>query len=429
MSRRTGRRIRRQPRVRYRHDCRRTDRPGVLPARHGAHRPHVHGAAGPPGAGRRADRGVRPRGGRRRPARGGATCRGWCSCRAAPGSAAPRPVGRESWLDRALDDYRVLLLDQRGTGRSTPANRHTLAAARRRPGPGRLPGAVPGRLDRRGRRADPPASCTGGEPWSVLGQSFGGFCTVSYLSFAPEGIREALITGGLPGLDATADDVYRPPIRSWPSGTSAHYERYPQDADRARGIARHLAGHEVLLPDGGQLTVRGVPGLGPDARPEHGQRRAALPAGGRVRRRGGCPTPSWPEVAAELSFAAGPLYALLHEACYAQGDGDPVGGAAGPGRVPRVRPGRGGGRGRTAAVHRRDDLPLDVRAATRCCARCARPPRLLAAARRLAAALRPGPAGGQRGARRRGGLLRGHVRAARRCRCPPPARSAACGPG
>lgn len=40
-----------------------------------------------------------------------------------PGGASPRPLGRDSWLVRALDGYRVLLLDQRGTGRSTPANR------------------------------------------------------------------------------------------------------------------------------------------------------------------------------------------------------------------------------------------------------------------------------------------------------------------
>jgi pimeloyl-ACP methyl ester carboxylesterase len=44
-----------------------------------------------------------------------------------PGFGASRPSGREGWLDRALDDYRVLLLDQRGTGRSTPATRQTLA--------------------------------------------------------------------------------------------------------------------------------------------------------------------------------------------------------------------------------------------------------------------------------------------------------------
>ena len=40
-----------------------------------------------------------------------------------PGSEAPRPTGRPSgpaWLERALRDFRVLMLDQRGTGLSTP---------------------------------------------------------------------------------------------------------------------------------------------------------------------------------------------------------------------------------------------------------------------------------------------------------------------
>lgn len=43
-----------------------------------------------------------------------------------PGFGANRFVGREAWLERALREYRVLLLDQRGTGASTPANRQTL---------------------------------------------------------------------------------------------------------------------------------------------------------------------------------------------------------------------------------------------------------------------------------------------------------------
>ena len=130
-----------------------------------------------------------------------------------PGFASPRPEGRDSWLDRALDDYRVLLLDQRGTGRSTPATRQTLARLS-------SPEAQAGYLTH--FRADSIVldaelirrELTGGAPWSVLGQSFGGFCTVSYLSFAPCGLREAFITGGLPGLSATADDVYR---RTYPA--------------------------------------------------------------------------------------------------------------------------------------------------------------------------------------------------------------------
>jgi pimeloyl-ACP methyl ester carboxylesterase len=40
-----------------------------------------------------------------------------------PGMEAPGPTAHPSapgWLERALQDYRVLMLDQRGTGRSAP---------------------------------------------------------------------------------------------------------------------------------------------------------------------------------------------------------------------------------------------------------------------------------------------------------------------
>ena len=43
-----------------------------------------------------------------------------------PGQEAPRPLGAPrapGWLERALADFRVLMLDQRGTGRSTPVGR------------------------------------------------------------------------------------------------------------------------------------------------------------------------------------------------------------------------------------------------------------------------------------------------------------------
>src|SRR5215471_1443440 len=45
-----------------------------------------------------------------------------------PGFESPRPLGRDAtWKHRGLADWRILLLDQRGTGRSTPQNRRTLA--------------------------------------------------------------------------------------------------------------------------------------------------------------------------------------------------------------------------------------------------------------------------------------------------------------
>src|SRR6201996_2402483 len=168
-----------------------------------------------------------------------------------PGFGAQRPPGREGWLDRAPEDDRVLLLAQRGPARSSPASRRTLA--------GLGPQAQADYLAH--FRADSIVlDCElirrelTDEPWSVLGQSFGGMCTVTYLSFAPHGVKEAFITGGLPGLTATADDVYRQTYRTVAAKNAAHYERYPQDADQARRVAEHLAGREVLLPDGGRLT-------------------------------------------------------------------------------------------------------------------------------------------------------------------------------
>ena len=49
------------------------------------------------------------------------SCRGSSSSRAArAASRRGRSARRQAWLARAVEDYRVLLLDQRGTGRSTP---------------------------------------------------------------------------------------------------------------------------------------------------------------------------------------------------------------------------------------------------------------------------------------------------------------------
>jgi len=234
-----------------------------------------------------------------------------------PGFGALRPSGRESWLDRALDDFRVLLLDQRGTGRSTPADRHTLA---------RLvtPQAQAGYLAH--FRADSIAAdaelirreLAGDEPWSVLGQSFGGFAAVSYLSLAPGGIQEAFITGGLPSLAATADDVYRATYPIVAERNRRHYERYPQDADRARAVARYLATHQVLLPSGGQLTVPAFQALGRVLGTSTGSDTVHYLLEDAFH--GDVLSDAFlARAAAELSFAEAPLYALLQEACYAQG--------------------------------------------------------------------------------------------------------------
>ncbi|MCT9092243.1 alpha/beta hydrolase [Streptomyces sp. ASQP_92] len=243
-----------------------------------------------------------------------------------PGGRAARPVGRDTWLDRALEDYRVLLLDQRGTGRSTPATRQSL--------PSRGAAAAQAeylshfRADSIVRDAELIRRALLGEGgrWSLLGQSFGGFCTLTYLSLAPEGLREALITGGLAGLRSSAADVYRAAYPRVARKNTAHYARYPQDVAAVRRIAEHLLAPPAALPGGGRLTVEAFQALGLMLGTGNGSDllhyllEDAWIDGG-----------AGPElsdtflagVQAKLSFADAPLYAVLHESIYGQRSVDP----------------------------------------------------------------------------------------------------------
>jgi pimeloyl-ACP methyl ester carboxylesterase len=234
-----------------------------------------------------------------------------------PGRPSPRPSGRESWLDRALREFRVLLLDQRGTGRSSPANRRTLERLR-------TPQAQADYLAH--FRADSIVAdaellrhkIAGGRPWSVLGQSFGGFCTVSYLSQAPDGMAEAFITGGLPGLGTTADDVYRATYPLVAARNAAHYGRYPADVELARRIARHLADNDVALPSGAPLTVEAFQALGHGLGMSTGSDQLHYLLDDALEGND-LGDDFLYRAEAILTFAPGPLYAALHEACYAQG--------------------------------------------------------------------------------------------------------------
>jgi pimeloyl-ACP methyl ester carboxylesterase len=228
-----------------------------------------------------------------------------------PGFEAARPTSPPTgWMARALRDYRVLLLDQRGTGRSTPA------------GP-RIPGDTPAeqaaylahfRADAIVRDAEAIRSELGVDRWSVLGQSFGGFTSLTYLSIAPEGLREALLTGGLAPIGRPVDDVYGATYRRLVEANRRYFERYPDDRARVREIHRRLDGEDVRLPTGDRLTVRRFRQLGlwlgDSAGFELLHHVLELPFG----------SPAFlHDVEAGARFTRNPLYATLHESSYADG--------------------------------------------------------------------------------------------------------------
>jgi hypothetical protein len=89
------------------------------------------------------------------------------------------------------------------------------------------------------------------------------------LSFAPEGVKEALLTGGLPPLidePASALNAYRKLFGRVVTQNKKYFERFPKDRARVRmlyhSIADRQASGGIALPGGGTLTVPLVRALG-----------------------------------------------------------------------------------------------------------------------------------------------------------------------
>ncbi|MGZ4437755.1 MAG: alpha/beta fold hydrolase [Nocardioides sp.] len=230
-----------------------------------------------------------------------------------PGHESPRPTRLPTdppWLDRALQDYRVLMVDQRGTGRSTPL------------------GSLPGMSAQQQAehlthfRADAiVADCEllraalGVDRWSVLGQSFGGFCALRYLSAAPGSLREVFFTGGLPPVGRPVDDVYAATYATMRERNRRYHATYPGDRDRLRAVLDACDAGELVLPSGDSVTARWFRQVGNALGMSDGAARLHY----LLERDPGSPAFRH-DLAAMLPFQErNPLYAVIHEACYADG--------------------------------------------------------------------------------------------------------------
>ena len=230
-----------------------------------------------------------------------------------PGSEAPRPTRLPSsagWLDRALRDHRVLMLDQRGTGRSTPIG--TLPGLSAQQQADRLRHF---RADNVVRDCEAVREALGVQWWSVLGQSFGGFCTLSYLSMAPGSLSAAYFTGGVPPVGRPIDDVYAATYATQRERNRRYYARYPEDRRVVRELHKRAEAGELVLPNGDTVSsdrlrqAGNALGMSDGAEQLHYllELDPASPAFAH-------------DLGALLPFGGrNPLYAALQEACYADG--------------------------------------------------------------------------------------------------------------
>lgn len=179
-----------------------------------------------------------------------------------PGGKSPRPTCEDpSWLHEALKQYRVILPDQRGTGRSSRAcetalNNYANIVER---------AYYLDKLDSYSIVSDlefARKKIYHGIQWSILGQSYGGFISLTYLSFAPEGIEKCYIAGGLPSLYPDANEVYRRTYPRVARKIEMYFQQFPDDSIKIDKIADYIQKNNPILPNGDPLTVRRFQSLG-----------------------------------------------------------------------------------------------------------------------------------------------------------------------
>ena len=155
-----------------------------------------------------------------------------------------------------------------------------------------------------------------------MGQSFGGFCAVNYLSRFPEALREVFTTGGLPPLVRDPHLVYDKLFRKVKQRNKVYYQKYFEDIHRVKDIVRYIQKEEIKLPSGGKLSVLRLRQLGMFFG-FHGYMDSVHEMITRftsdLNQFGFFTRPTLTAFDAMIPFDTVPLYALLHEPIYAQG--------------------------------------------------------------------------------------------------------------
>ena len=231
------------------------------------------------------------------------------------------------WTDTVLDKgYQILFLDQRGTGLSSTITARTLASegtSARQADLLKLFRADSIVKDCEAIRTTLTAEFPKEKrKWSIMGQSFGGFCALNYLSRFPEGLREVFTTGGLPPLVREPDFVYNSLFRKVGQRNKTYYQKYSEDIHRVKDIVRYIQKENIRLPSGGKLSVLRLRQLGMYFG-YHGAMDSVHEMITRftsdLNQFGFFTRPTLTAFDGMIPFDTLPLYALLHEPIYAQG--------------------------------------------------------------------------------------------------------------
>lgn len=234
-----------------------------------------------------------------------------------PGKPGPRTL--MDWIPLALQRYRVYLIDERGTGRSTRIDRTT-------------PELIDARILAHLRPPDVAADAEalrqhlGIEQWDLLGNSFGAACAGSYLSYFPHGVRRAHLISCVPEPAMDVAAFNRVGYRLLRDRTRELFAEIDWIEARIAEIVDHLDNHDERMPTGERLSATRFRSCGVLLGEEGDFGRLAnlleMPFtshGGEKRLRGDFKA----QLSAIISLESMPLWAVVHESVMAR-PGQPV---------------------------------------------------------------------------------------------------------
>ncbi|KAJ7245289.1 alpha/beta-hydrolase [Mycena rebaudengoi] len=209
--------------------------------------------------------------------------------------------------------YQTLWLDPRGTGLSTPFSAELVSG---------MTDVELFQYLKHFRADNIVRDCEAiREKWTVLGQSFGGFCALTYMSFFAHGLKEVFLTAGLTPFVDRPDTVFDCLITKVRERNQLYYEKYPRDIQRVRKILEYLDTQNATLPNGGRLSTSRWLQLGIDFGMDGGIDRVhqlVLRANNDLELFGKISYRLLHKVESKQECDSNPFYAILHEVIYCQ---------------------------------------------------------------------------------------------------------------
>lgn len=219
----------------------------------------------------------------------------------------------ENWIAQLQTRFRVFLLDQRGTGMSTPLDIDSILSLDTHDRTKAIKYLANFRADSIARDIEHiRISLFKDQPFFTFGQSFGGWCTYSYLSLFPNRATGCFLTGGFPPVGRQPKDVYRKLVPQVDKANKRFLEKYPETTSQLKKLMVEL--------DDNSLFSLAQKGVAAGYSPSHAELRTTIESLYFDIETIGRPSNRSNQLLYDpFSFCTNPLYALLHEPIYCEG--------------------------------------------------------------------------------------------------------------